>query len=377
MTLALSEELDRLPGDVRELLERHAFDRARFLRLAERLRSGAGDDNRVSGSVEPPALGDVADLPAPGSDEHQKLRQAGLEALARGECALVLLAGGMATRMGGVVKALVDAIPGHSFLELRLGEIAQLERLSGRAPPLWLMTSDGTDDALRQALGARLDGEQVATFVQQLSLRLNPDGSLFLDAEGQPSLHAPGHGDLPDALCASGLLARFVERGGKVVTMANIDNLGGTLDPALVGWHLAHGQPVSCEVVDKLPSDRGGIPARWNGRPVVLEEFRLPEGFDPARVPVFNTNTFHFSARALLDLDMEWTFFVARKKVGEAPVVQFERLIGEITSHLPTRFVRLPRDGAESRFLPVKDNEELAARRSAIELVARARGMLA
>ncbi|MBK8996753.1 MAG: UTP--glucose-1-phosphate uridylyltransferase [Myxococcales bacterium] len=376
MTASLSAQLDRLPADVLELLRRHAFDRARFLALAERVRSGAAESNRVTGKVEPPGPGDVSDLPAAGSAEHEQLKQAGLAALSRGECALVVLAGGMATRMGGVVKALVDAVPGHSFLDLRLGEIAHLQKLSGRAPPFWLMTSDSTDDAIREALGARLDGQNVATFTQHLSLRLNPDGSLFLDAEGRPSQHAPGHGDLPDALRESGLLQRFVESGGKVVTMANIDNLGGTLDPALIGWHLAHGKPVSCEVVDKLPSDRGGIPARWNGRPVVLEEFRLPEGFDPTRVPVFNTNTFHFSARALLELKMDWTFFVAQKKVDGAPVVQFERLIGEVTSHLDTRFVRLPRDGAESRFLPVKDNDELASRRTAIELVARARGML-
>lgn len=376
MNEALGAELDRLPEDVKRLLERHAFDRARFLRHAARLASGASASNRVSGTVEPPAPGDVFDFPPAGSTEHERFRRAGLEALSRGECALVVLAGGMATRMGGVVKALVDAVPGRSFLELRLAEIAHLAKLAGRAPPFWLMTSDSTDDAIREALGDELDGERIATFTQHLSLRLKPDGSLYLDAEGRPGLHAPGHGDLPDALRESGLVQSFLAKGGKVVTMANIDNLGGTLDPALVGWHLGHGAPVSCEVVDKLPSDKGGIPARWNGRPVVLEEFRLPEGFDPTQVPVFNTNTFHFSARALAELDMEWTFFVAEKKVDGAAVVQLERLIGEITSHLDTRFVRLPRDGAESRFLPVKDNEELRSRQSAIELVARARGML-
>ncbi|MBK7582603.1 MAG: UTP--glucose-1-phosphate uridylyltransferase [Myxococcales bacterium] len=373
---ALSDQLDQLPTEVQELLHRHAFDRERFLRLAAGVAAGAADGNRVTGTVAAPAPGDVSDLPAVGTPEHMRCEALGLAALSRGECALVVLAGGMATRMGGVVKALVDAIPGSSFLDLRLGEIANLARMSGCTPPFWLMTSDSTDEPIREALGARLDGEKIATFTQHLSPRLHPDGSLFLDDEGQPSLHAPGHGDLPDALRASGLLARFVQRGGKVVTMANIDNLGGTLAPALVGWHLAHGKPVSCEVVDKLPSDRGGIPVRWNGRPVVLEEFRLPESFDPTQVPVFNTNTFHFDARALLELQMEWTFFVAKKKVGDAPVVQFERLIGEITSHLDTRFVRLPRDGAQSRFLPVKDNDELAQRRTAIELVARARGML-
>jgi UTP--glucose-1-phosphate uridylyltransferase len=36
----------------------------------------------------------------------------------------------------------------------------------------------------------------------------------------------------------------------------------------------------------------------------------------------------------------------------------------------------VPRNGVDARFLPVKDNEELAKRRGEIEQVARARGML-
>jgi UTP--glucose-1-phosphate uridylyltransferase len=372
----LAEQLDALPPDITALLARHSFDRARFLAQSERVRAGTTSDNRVSGRVTPPEPGDVSDLPPEGSAEHARLSELGLDVLARGECALVVLAGGMATRMGGVVKALVEAVPGHTFLDLRLAEIDHMAKTTGHAPPFWLMTSHATDLGIREALGSRLDGDAVAVFSQHLSLRITPSGDLYLDDDGRPSEHAPGHGDLPDALRASGLLERFVERGGKTVMVANLDNLGAALDPVVLGWHLSHGRPVSCEVVDKLGSDRGGIPVRWNGRPVVLEEFRLPEGFDPTSVRVFNTNTFHFDARALLGLDMDWTFFVVEMKADGKPVVQFERLIGEVTSHLDTRFVRLPRDGADSRFLPVKDNDELARRRSEIELVARKRGML-
>jgi UTP--glucose-1-phosphate uridylyltransferase len=376
MTVALETALTNLPADVQETLELHGFDRERFLKLAARVREHSVGQNRVAGTVAPPSPADVAELPAAGSPEHEALRDAGLEALRRGQCALVVLAGGMATRMGGVVKALVDAVPGHTFLDLRLAEARHLEAVSGHAPPLWLMTSESTDGPIAEALGARLDGDRVATFRQGLSLRLRPDGGLFLDRAGLPRLHAPGHGDLPDALRRSGLLERFVARGGKVVTMTNIDNVGGTLDPVLIGWHLAHGRPVTCELVDKLASDRGGIPARWNGRAVVLEEFRLPQSFDPSQVRVFNTNTFHFSARALLELEMDWTWFVAEKQVDGEAVFQFERLLGEVTSHLETRFLRLPRTGSGARFLPVKDRDELIARRNEIEVVARSRGML-
>lgn len=369
----LESRLLELPPDVEAALARFGFDRKRFLGLAERV--GKKNDNRVSGRLTPPAPEDIPSLPAKGSEEWRRFSSLGQAAFERGEVALCVLAGGMATRMGGVVKALVDAIPGRTFLDLRLSEIDHFARQFGKPVPLWLMSSYATDEDLKRALGARLDGEHVATFSQGISLRLTPDADLFLEDDGRPSVHAPGHGDLPDALRQSGLLGRFVAGGGKVVMVTNIDNLGATLDPVIVGWHLAHGDPVSVEVVDKQGTDRGGIPVRLDDRPVVLEEFRLPEGFDPTSVPVFNTNTFHFDARALNELDMTWTFFLVEKRVDNRPAIQFERLIGEVTSVLSTRFLRLPRTGAESRFLPVKDNQELAARQSEIELVVVSRGL--
>ena len=77
----------------------------------------------------------------------------GREAIARGELAFFVMAGGMATRMGGVVKALVEALPGKTFLDLRLArERASLSALAGRPVPLWLMTSDATDGPTRDAL---------------------------------------------------------------------------------------------------------------------------------------------------------------------------------------------------------------------------------
>ncbi len=371
----LGAELDGLPAEIRELLLRHRFDRSRLKRLATRLGGETDEDNRVRGAVTAPADGDVSVLPPPGSAERRQLEEDGLAAIARGECALTVLAGGMATRMGGVIKALVQALDDETFLDLRLAEVRSIEQRSGGRVPLWLMTSHATDRGIREALGQRRDGDRIATFTQHLSVRLTPEGRLFTDDAGAPSLHAPGHGDLPDALKESGLLGRFVEGGGRVVLVANLDNLGATLDPAIVGWHLSHGKPVTCEVVDKVGSDRGGIPVRLDGRPVVLEEFRLPDSFDPTRVRVFNTNTFHFDARRLAELDMEFTFFTVKKNVSGKSVIQFERLIGEVTSMLDTAFLRVPRDGAESRFLPVKDHDELTARRGDIEAVARTRGM--
>jgi len=371
----LEAQLAALPADFQKTLAECGFNAARLVELAKPLQNGVAADNLVKGVLTPPTASDVVQLPAPEA-EHARLRALGEESLRRGEYALVVLAGGMATRMGGVVKALVDAIPGKSFLDLRLREVEVLAQRYGARPPLWLMTSQSTDEKIRTALGRHLQDDDVATFRQELSLRLTPDGNVFLGADGRPSEHAPGHGDLPDALKRSGLLERFVARGGKTLMMSNVDNLGGTIDPLILGFHLAHGLPVTSEVVDKLGSDRGGIPVRVNDQPCVLEEFRIPPSFDPATVRVFNTNVFHFDAKALLELDMPWTFFTVTKKVDGQGVIQFERLVNEVTSALPTKYLHLPRTGPHSRFLPVKDNEELAARVPEIEAVAKAHGWI-
>jgi UTP--glucose-1-phosphate uridylyltransferase len=135
-------------------------------------------------------------------------------------------------------------------------------------------------------------------------------------------------------------------------------------------------ESVLVEVVEKATGDRGGIPVHAQGRLQVLEEFRLPEGFDASQVRVFNTNTFLVRADALATADVAWNWFEVEKKVGDQTVVQFERLLQELTACLPAAYVRVPREGNSSRFLPVKDNDELERRRTTIEAVARARGMV-
>ena len=296
----------------------------------------------------------------------------------KGELAFCTMAGGMATRMGGIVKALVEVIPGHTFLQMRLADNRTASKRAGRPVPLWLMTSDATHDDIVAALKKEGAGDHVAAFRQNLSLRLTPEGELFRGDDGKPSEHATGHGDLVDALRRSKLLDRFVAAGGKYVWITNIDNLGASIDPAILGRFIEatqKGIDVQCEVCRK-EGDKGGIPVHAEGKLQVLEEFRLPAGFDPSTVSVFNTNTFLVRAEPLLKQPLTWTYFEVEKKVDGRPAVQFERLLQEITAQMPSTYIEVPRDGAASRFLPVKDFDELAKRRADIELVARARGMM-
>jgi UTP--glucose-1-phosphate uridylyltransferase len=375
--MTLAAELEALSQPLLERVRARGFDPERLLAWASTVGVDRDRRNRLQGRVEPPRPDDIATAPAPGSADYERFAATGREAIARGEIALCVLAGGMATRMGGVVKALVEALPGKTFLDLRLAENDKLRRESnGRPTPLWLMTSEATDGKIREALGSRLDGEACATFEQFVSLRLTPEGRLFMDERNEPSVYATGHGDLPDALRKSGLLQRFIDRGGRYVWIANLDNLGATVDPAILGWHMAHGGELTVEVVDKVGSDKGGGPVRWNDHLILAEEMRYPPGFDAATVPVFSTNTFLAGASALQNLSMNWTFVEVEKKIDDKRAIQFERIVNEMTVALRPHLLRVPREGAASRFLPVKDVPELERRRPEIEAIAKARGLL-
>ncbi|MBK8172606.1 MAG: UTP--glucose-1-phosphate uridylyltransferase [Sandaracinaceae bacterium] len=362
----------------RKLLEQFGFEEKVFQELLGRLAHESSDDaqNRIQKLVEVPEADDVYSLPPKGSKERDELHALGTAAIARGEVASVVLAGGMATRFGGVVKAAVDALPGRSFLDLKLAQIERVAETAKGRVPVYLMTSFATDAEIRSlARSHKHPSVPVEAFPQAISLRVTPTGELFYEKDGSPSPYAPGHGDLIWALRRAGILHRFLASGGKVLVMSNVDNLAATLDPAVVGAHLKSGAQITAEVTEKEPGEKGGAPARVDGVPQIVEAFRFPTDFDQDSIPVFNTNTLLFDATTL-DRDFPLSWFTVRKKVDGRDAVQFERLVGEMTALLPSRFLRVPRYGVEGRFQPAKDPEELKKRQPDIERVMKACGVL-
>jgi UTP--glucose-1-phosphate uridylyltransferase len=360
------------------LLDKYGFDREVFERLREAMLRGelSAEANRVQGAIEPPGEGDVAPLEEAGSASRRALQERGLEALREGRVGCVVLAGGMATRFGGVVKAAVDVFPGRSFLSLKLADIRRVAERAGRPVPVYLMSSFATHEALCElARAEQSDAAPIEVFSQFISLRLTPDGELFRQADGRPSPYAPGHGDLTFALRRSGVLGRFTANGGRLLAMSNVDNLGATLEPAVLGYHLQSGAHMTIEVGRRTPGEAGGVPLRVAGKLQIVEDFRLPAGFDGQRIPQFNTNTFVLDAREV-DRDFALSFFLVRKKVEGREAIQFERLVGQLSAFLSCVCLEVPRGGEDGRFQPAKDPEELERRRPDIERILRARDVL-
>lgn len=357
--------LDEVDPGARRVLEVFGLDPARFEALRARVASGelSAAANVVAGTIEVLPAAAITMLPDPGTPAHAEAREAGLAALRAGEVAAVILAGGMATRFGGVVKGLVEAVDGRSFLEVKLGSVAELAADLGAEIPVVLMTSHATDEATRafvreHGLGAPL------VFTQYAAPRLLPDGSLYRDENGLASLYGPGHGDLVEALPASGTAASLRERGVSRVLVSNVDNLGARVDPVVVGMHVLGGNPVTVEVAAK-EGDVGGAPVLVDGRARLLEGPQFPESFDRSTLPVFNTNTASIEL-SVFEQQPELTWLYVEKDVPGGRAVQLERLYHEVAALFPTTFLQVPRGGPRGRFFPIKVPADLDRSRDAI-----------
>ena len=347
------------------------LDRARIEAHAREIATGrlSKASNRLAGPIEPAQPGQVEALAELSAKERAELEALGRDAIARGRVAVAVLNGGMATRFGGDVKGIVEAVGGRTFLEIKLAQARRLGPI-----PFLIMNSFATHARSLEFLAQRGLAREVEVFLQGVSLRLTPQGEPLLDAEGRVSLYAPGHGDFPGSLVRSGLAARLAERGVDTVLLSNIDNLGAELDPLVIGLHLARGRALTAEVAATEPGDVGGAPMWVDGRIELLEGFRFPHGFDAARLPFLATNTFTLS-RSLLEAGHPLTWYYVEKNVDGRTVVQMERLVNELSRFVEATCVATPRGGPQGRFFPIKTREDLERLRSDRALVRRFSGL--
>ena len=346
-----------------DFLAAHGFDAARFDEDVAAMKAGelTADGAIIRKAMEP--------APTHELDPSTETRERGEAALAGDEIAVVVLNGGMATRFGGVVKGVVEVGDGKSFIGLKAEDIRRAGERFGKAPVFVLMNSFATAESTAEHLTANdyfgLDQDRVFSFEQTISARLQPDGELFIGDDGKPSYHAPGHGDFFSCIRSSGVLKQLQALGARHVLFSNVDNLGATLDPRVIGHHLTSGAQMTVEVTEKRKVagqwDKGGAPAVVDGRPIIVEGFRFPPDFRQEQLPDFSTNTFHFELSAL-DEEIRLPRHVVTKEVDGRTAVQLESIACE-ASHLretdgsPSlrlELCRVSRDDEHGRFFPVK-----------------------
>jgi hypothetical protein len=82
----------------------------------------------------------------------------------------------------------------------------------------------------------------------------------------------------------------------------NIDTLGATPDPAMVGWFQAADATLGWEVITRRIEDHGGGLAKVNGRLRIIEGMALPREEDEFALTYYNANTCWVDVDRLLAL---------------------------------------------------------------------------
>jgi galactokinase/mevalonate kinase-like predicted kinase len=365
----------------------------------------------------------------------------GQAAIHRGEVAVVTLAAGVGSRWttgAGVVKAVNPFVPiagrHRSFLEIHFAKTRAAARTLGASIPHIVTTSYLTHAAVERHLERTgnygHDGPVYLSRGHSIGQRLIPmardltflweeaihetldenqqkvrdagrrailewakasgEGSDYTDNLPVQRFNPPGHFYEVPNLVRTGLLGRILEQhpGLKWLLVHNIDTLGATVDPGILGLVEQSGATLGLEVIPRRIDDRGGGLARVAGRLRLLEGLAQPREETEFSLRFYNTLTTWVRIDGLLhslQLKRE-DLLIAPEKVSHAirglaarvptyvtikdvkrrwghgqedvfPVAQFEKLWGDLTSlpDLPCAFLSVPRPRGQQ----LKDTAQL------------------
>lgn len=302
---------------------------------------------------------------------------------------VVRLNGGLGTSMGLLrAKSLLPVKNGLTFNDIIARQLQALQRRYNAAIPLVHMTSFSTDADVCAAMAAypTLSPEALpVSFLQHRHPKIYLD--TMMPAEEQLEAlnwNPPGHGDIYAALIASGLAERLVRMGKRYAFVANADNLGATVEPAILGYFAKSGAPFLMETAERTTADaKGGHLARRRdtGRLVLRESSQaptepggeiIPEFQDVSRYRYFNTNNIWLDLKAVLEVAgrhdgaIPLPLISNKKNVNPRDrssrrVIQIETAMGAAIEVFEGALaLQVPR----RRFAPVKTNNDLLVVRS-------------
>ncbi|MSU33585.1 MAG: UTP--glucose-1-phosphate uridylyltransferase [Pedosphaera sp.] len=377
------------------LLNENGFDRVQHEQIRADLRSGriglAQNRLRADTNIENVEDSDVQTIASEGSDA-EAWRRRGEEILRNGEVAVITLSAGAGSRWtqgAGICKALSPfsqfAGRHRTFLEVHLAKSRRSSRLAGvPIPHLFttshfthgptaayldradfptypgpLLLSPGRSVGLRlvpterdlrfaweEMPQQRLDEQQqkVRDSLRTALIRWarsGPEASDYTDNVPLQCLHPVGHFYEFPNLLRNGVLAGLLQERPqlKYFLLHNIDTLGASVDPGLLGLHAECGAALSFEMLSRRLEDRGGGLARINRSVRLIEGLALPRDEQEFHLRYYNSMT------TWIDLDRLLSAFgLSRADIlagndlhaGPGPAEKITAAVRILAARLPT-----------------------------------------
>ncbi len=239
----------------------------------------------------------------PGTDGERIARrhvaETGAGVLAAGEVGVVVVAGGLGTRLGfdgpkGTYP--IGPLSGASLFQIHAEKIVAMGRRFGKPIPLYVMTSPDNHEQTIAFFDEhdRFGLDHVRFFAQgQMPAVDRATGKVLLASKGHLAASPDGHGGTLTALAARGAngqescLDELRARGVRTLFYFQVDNpFVQIADPVFLGYHRQDEAEMSFKVIEKLvPDERLGVVVRVDGRPQVIEYSDLPPELAERREP--------------------------------------------------------------------------------------------
>ena len=254
-------------------------------------------DEETKGSYE---TCDLSEL-----DAYERL---GLEAIANGEVAVLLLAGGQGTRLGvSYPKGMYSVhLPSNKTLfQLQAERLRRVQQLaadtcgvacSRGGLPWYIMASEATLDATERFFAEHdyfgIDRRDIVFFEQGTLPCFGHDGRILLESKCKLARAPDGNGGLYRALEQRSLVADMIARGVKYLHVYCVDNvLVRMCDPIFTGFCIAKQANCGSKAVRKLDADeKVGVICQVSGRYQVVEYSEISESTRKLRDDHNNNN---------------------------------------------------------------------------------------
>ncbi|MCJ1299471.1 UDP-N-acetylglucosamine pyrophosphorylase [Hypocenomyce scalaris] len=284
------------------------------------------------------------------SEDIESWYSSGLDLIAEGKVAVVLMAGGQGTRLGSSApKGCFNiGLPSEkSLFQIQAERIWKVQQLAEKkhnkmdvVVPWYVMTSGPTRKPTELFFQEHnyfgLRKENVVIFEQGVLPCISNDGKILLESKSKVAVAPDGNGGLYQALLTSNARTDMRKRGIKHIHGYCVDNsLVKVADPVFLGFAASKDVDIATKVVRKRNANESvGLILLKNGKPDVVEyseidqataEARDPKQPDVLKFRAANIVNHYYSFRFLESIE-EWSarlpYHVARKKI---PYVDTEK----------------------------------------------------